>query len=46
MKFECKICGLVWELSTFGQIDEIQKVQCPQGQPFQNHILRAVLSPK
>jgi hypothetical protein len=43
MKFECKICGTIWILTTFVQCDEIQKVQCPQGKPFQNHVLRAVI---
>lgn len=43
MKFECKICKTSWILSTFGQIDEIQKIQCPQGIPMQCCILRAVI---
>ena len=43
MKFECKICGSQWELTTFSQCDEIQRVQCPQGKPFQNHVLRALI---
>ena len=43
MKFVCKICGTSWVLTTFGQIDEIQKVQCPQGIPHQCHVLKAVV---
>lgn len=43
MKFECKICLNKWELTTFSQCDEIQKVQCPSGHPHQCHVLRAVI---
>ena len=43
MKFECKICESSWELATFSQIDDIQKVQCPQGIPHQCHVLKAVI---
>jgi hypothetical protein len=44
MKFKCKYCGIEWELSTFGQIDVIQQVQCPSGPPHQNHVLVALVS--
>jgi len=43
MKFQCKYCNNVWELSTFSQIDDIQKVQCSHAQPFQNHVLIALI---
>lgn len=44
LKFECKICETTWELTTFTQCDEIQKIQCPKGHPHQNHVLKAVIS--
>lgn len=43
MKFECKICGTQWELTTFSQCDEIQKRQCPRGHPHQNCVLKAII---
>jgi hypothetical protein len=43
MKFECKICRQTWILTTFSQCDEIQKVQCSSGHPFQCHVLRAIV---
>lgn len=43
MKFVCKICESAWILTTFAQCDEIQRVQCPQGKPYQNHVLKAVI---
>ena len=43
MKFECRICGVRWMLTTFQQCDEIQKIQCPAGVPHQNHVLRSVI---
>jgi len=43
MMFECKICEQKWELTTFSQCDEIQKIQCPNGVPYQCHVLRAVI---
>ena len=43
MKFQCKICKLEWELATFSQIDDIQKLQCSAGIPMQCCILRAVI---
>jgi hypothetical protein len=43
MKFVCKICKTEWELTTFSQCDEIQKVQCPSGHPHQCHVLKAVI---
>ena len=42
MIFKCKICLNLWELTTFSQCDEIQKVQCPNGHPLQCHVLKAV----
>jgi len=42
MKFECKICSCKWEFTTFGQCDEIQTIQCPQGIPGQCHVLKAI----
>jgi hypothetical protein len=43
VKFECKICKSQWQLSTFAQCDELQRIQCPQGIPHQCHVLRAVI---
>jgi hypothetical protein len=43
MRFQCKICHREWVITTFKQVDDIQSVQCPDGQPMQNCVLRAVI---
>ena len=44
MIFCCKICGSEWEVTTFKQVDDIQSIQCPEGKPMQNHVLKAVIA--